>query len=125
MSQDSERIIKDAQYRKGLSISFFNATNSAISLVASVPELRTDMKSVLDEVVRLRDIFIEEHKNYYANNIANIGLFKPADTVKRLQTVKNFEELRMEWIALSEDERQNVEVIKAKDDIKARYAEGT
>ena len=42
---EREKIIKDAQYRKGLSIAFFNATNSAISLVA--PRETSDREEVL------------------------------------------------------------------------------
>jgi len=33
MAAEQDKIIKDAQYRKGLSIAFFNATNSALEMV--------------------------------------------------------------------------------------------
>ena len=33
-NSNQEKLIKDAQYRKGLSIAFFNSVNSAIALVA-------------------------------------------------------------------------------------------
>lgn len=33
MANEQEKLIKDAQYRKGLSIAFFNATNAAIEMV--------------------------------------------------------------------------------------------
>ena len=118
MENHQDQIIRDAQYRKGLSIAFFNATNAAISLVA---ERQVPGEEVLKEVVRVRDFFLEEHKIYYANVIANIGLFNPADTIKRLQTAKSLEELRSTWIALSEDERQHDEVIKVKNEIKTKY----
>ena len=32
-ANEQEKIMKDAQYRKGLSIAFFNATNAAVEMV--------------------------------------------------------------------------------------------
>ena len=108
-----DKILKDAQYRKGLSIAFFNATNSAIALVDS----RTmDMPDALKEVVRIRDILLEEHKNYYATVIANIGAnYKATDTIEKLSKTKNIEELKSLWLSLSEDERRDGEILKAKE----------
>lgn len=108
-----EKILKDAQYRKGLSIAFFNATNSAIALVAN----RTmDMPDALKEVVRIRDILLEEHKNYYATVIANIGAnYKATDTIEKLSKTKNIDELKSLWLSLSEDERRDGEILKAKE----------
>ena len=108
-----EKILKDAQYRKGLSIAFFNATNSAIALVAN----RTmDMPDALKEVVRIRDLLLEEHKNYYAKVIANVGQnYVAEDTIKKLAKTKNIEELKSLWLSLSEDERRDGEILKAKE----------
>lgn len=119
MEKTDEQLLKDAQYRKGLSIAFFNATNAAIALVSErqIP----DRKEALDEVVRTRDFFLEEHKTYYANVIANVGLFDPKETMVKLQATKTLEELKLAWIRLSEDERQNEEVQKVKKELKDKY----
>jgi len=119
---NDEQLLKDAQYRKSLSISFFNATNSAISLVATEKEVWKDEKAMLDTVVRYRNFFLEEHKNYYAQNIANVGQnYKSKDTIEKLKTAKTLEELKSLWISLSEDERRDGEIIKEVNLLKKQY----
>lgn len=118
----NETILKDAQYRKGLSIAFFNATNSAISLVASEAQLRGDEKTMLDNVIRFRDFFLEEHKNYYATVIANVGAnYKAEDSIAKLKSTKSKDELRVAWVCLSEDERRDGEVIKVCQELVKSY----
>lgn len=117
---DNEKIIKDAQYRKGLSIAFFNATNAAISMVANM-QLPNSQEALL-KIVQIRDFFLEEHKNYYATIIANVGAnYKVEDSIKKIKSVQSKGELRKAWLSLSEDERRDGEVIKAKDEMKAIY----
>ena len=111
MKDNNEKVIKDAQYRKGLSIAFFNATNSAISLVA--PREIADREEVLKEVCRIRDFFLEEHKNYYATVISNAGKnYDSLATIKKLRTAKNYQELSDIWLQITEDERRDGEIIK-------------
>lgn len=107
-----EKLIKDAQYRKGLSIAFFNATNAAIALVAS--RGIADRVEALNLVVDYRNFFLEEHKNYYATVIANVGQnFNIEETVNKLKNTTTKEELSTVWRSLSEDERHNEEIRKA------------
>ena len=119
-----EKIIKDAQFRKGASIAFFNSVNSAISLVAV--EL-SKMQQVSDEFILqrvnfYRDYFLEQHKEYYSSVISNIGgNYKATDTIERLRATKNVDELYKLWKALSADERRDGEVLKVKDDLKETY----
>ena len=116
-----DQIIKDAQYRKGLSIAFFNATNATIELaMVMFPDLKAvDTKAFIQE---WRGWFLEEHKKYYAEVIANVGLnFEVAETIKKLEKATTTEELLSVWLSLSQDERSNDEVIKVKDELKKKY----
>lgn len=116
---NEEKILKDAQYRKGLSIAFFNATNSAVALVESLDIPKND---VIKEVIKMRDLFLEEHKNYYSRVIANVGQsYVAEDTIKKLKKTKNVEELRSVWLSLSEDERRDGEILKVKTELKTKY----
>jgi len=117
---NNEKIIKDAQYRKGLSIAFFNATNSAINLISNKKYNNT--KEELDHVVVLRDFFLKEHQNYYATVIANIGVnYRAEDSIKKLKDSKTLEELQDNWRLLSEDERRDGEIIKVAKEIKKKF----
>ncbi len=106
---NNEEIIKNAQYRKNLSIAFFNATNAAIELVKTDYIAGDNLKTF---IIDWRNWFLEEHKVYYAKNIANIGLnYSAEEAIKRLQSAKTLDQLKDIWINLSEDERQD-EMIK-------------
>ena len=120
MENNNEQIIKDAQYRKGLSIAFFNATNAAISLVGNMKvEVGGD---VLNKVKEIRDFFLEEHKNYYATVIANVGVnYKVEDSLAKLNSATDLESLQTAWRFLSEDERRNDEVKKLAQELKKKY----
>lgn len=115
-----EKILKDAQYRKGLSIAFFNATNAAVEF-AKINGLVgiADPKRFIAE---WRDFFLEEHKNYYATVIANVGMnYKVEHSIARLKNTKSLEELGDAWRMLSADERKDVEIIKVAKLEKAKY----
>ena len=119
-----EKVIKDAQYRKGLSIGYFNALNSAIALVASDDRYRADTpEKTIETVGMIRDTFIEQHKEYYANVIANIGNYDPEATLKKIKATKSLPELKIVWLSLSQDERNDEKIIKAKNDQKKKYEE--
>ena len=119
--ENHEKIIKDAQYRKGLSIAFFNATNAAVEFakingLVGVP----DPKKFIAE---WRDWFLEEHKNYYAQVIANIGvIYKAEDSIAKLKKASNMDELKNAWLLLSEDERRDGEIKKVANELKVKYS---
>lgn len=115
-----EKLIKDAQYRKGLSIAFFNATNAAIELVKS--KQIGDREEELKLVIKVRDFFLEEHTKYYAETIAKVGVnYDVKETLKKVKVAKNLTELKNVWIALSEDERQDEQIIKAVKQEKSKH----
>lgn len=119
-NQENNKLIKDAQYRKGLSIAFFNATNSAIALIA--PREIADRDEALKEVVRARDFFLTEYQNYYATVIANVGLnYKSEDSIAKLEATKTKEELDKAWRELSEDERRDGEIRKVAQKLNKQY----
>lgn len=61
------KFIEEAQDRKSESIAYFNATNSAIQLVSSLPEFRqgcTTSTGLFEIIVRTRDQFLAEWQKY-------------------------------------------------------------
>jgi hypothetical protein len=122
-----EKILKDAQYRKGLSIAFFNATNSAISLITSPDYHFSSTKTFTNElykleIVEIRDWLLEEHKNYYATVIANVGQnYKTEDSIAKLKATKSLDALKTAWQNLSQDERSDGEIIKVCQEEKKKY----
>ena len=108
-SQD-DKIIQNAQYRKSLSIAFFNATNAAIEMCKG---LNIHEEKTKEKIIEVRDWFLEEHKNYYASVIANIGQnYETKESIAKLKEVKTLEDLQTAWRLLSEDERRDGEIIK-------------
>ena len=116
-----EKILKDAQYRKGLSIAFFNATNAAVEFAKI-----NGLAGVLDPkkfIAEWRDWFLEEHKTYYATVIANVGVnYKAEDSIAKLKTTKTLDELKSTWLLLSEDERRDGEIKKVANVLKSEYS---
>lgn len=118
---DNDQLIKDAQYRKGLSIAFFNATNAAIELVRE-RQLSQSKEDTLKLVTEIRNFFLEEHKTYYANVIAKVGTnFKPEVTKAKLSKAVSLDSLKSIWQSLSEDERRNEEIKKFTQTLKKNY----
>jgi hypothetical protein len=61
-----------------------------------------------NKIIQFRDWLLEEHKQYYAQNIANLNVnYNAEETMKRLRAAENQDQLKAVWISLSEDERQD------------------
>ena len=120
MIDPKDKIIKDAQYRKGLSIAFFNATNSAIALLQSSNLIKPIDEDRTEAFIRdWRNWFLEEHKTYYATVIANIGAdFDVIKTIEKLKASKTLDELKNNWTSISAKERDNEEVRKVAKELK-------
>jgi len=118
-----EQVIKDAQYRKGLSIAFFNATNNAIELVKnSQGGIDGSIEDRKQAVAMYRDWLLDEHKKYYAEVIAKVGPhFSVEDTIAKLKATTDLNSLAAVWRAISADERAHPEVLAAKDELKDKY----
>lgn len=111
MAFQDDKVIRDAQYRKGLSIAFFNATNAAIELTK--PYKYTDEEAQKTAIVSIRDWLLEEHRTYYATTIAQIGsAYNTKNAIVKLKAAKTYGELGDAWRFLSEDERRDAEVVK-------------
>jgi hypothetical protein len=113
---EDETILKNAQYRKSLAIAYFNATNAAIELCKG---LNIHEKETKIKIIEYRNWFLEEHKKYYAENIANVG--KPYDskeTIEKLKIGKTLEEVKQIWLSLSADERADGDIIKVAQELK-------
>lgn len=137
--------MKDAQYRKGLSIAFFNANNVAVQMVEmeakikpplmkvtagkvkkgkKVKKIKTTVKpaSLTDRIVFYRDWLIKEHADYYARVIAPVGVnFKPEDSIAKLMAAKTLPDLQTAWKLLSEDERHDPSVLKVAKELRKKY----
>lgn len=116
---NNDQIIKNAQYRKGLSIAFFNATNAAIEMCKG---MNIHEESTKNKLIEIRNWLLEEHKNYYASVIERVGgMFNAEETIKKLRGTKNLAELKDVWMSISEDERQDESVSKVKGELKDKY----
>lgn len=121
MIDNNEKIIKDAQFRKGLSIAFFNANNAAITLVSTDKEYYTE-DELKKKIIEYRDWFLKEHQNYYSTVISPIGLlFNKEETIKLVEGASGLEDLKDIWLSISQDERSDVDIIKVKDEMKKKY----
>lgn len=103
--------MKVMQDRKGVSIAFFNATNSAIAMVANMKF--ENSAEALKTVFLLRDTFIEEYKTYYKTVIQSVGAnYKAEDTIKKVEACTTKQELSNLWLILSADEKKDGEIRK-------------
>jgi len=113
-----ETLLKNAQYRKNLSIAFFSATNCAMELTKLFPKTRFTKKAF----EKSRDYFLEEHRKYYEKVIAKVGvLYDKDESIEKLKKAKNIEELKAAWRSLSEDERHDYQVRKVVNDLKYEF----
>lgn len=129
---DNSKLLKDAQFRKGLGISFFNGINSAIEVVKLEGKQYTIKKvgdkkikkeiPLMDRIFKHQAIIIERYKKYYSEVIDQVGLnFKPEDAIKKLKSTKSLETLQGVWKALSQDERHNAEILKVAQELRKEY----
>jgi hypothetical protein len=119
-----EQILKNAQYRKGLSIAFFNATNNASQILEMIYKShpQDNNEVVKKDIIFWRDWLLEEHKSYYASVIEKIGIaYDSKATIEKLKTAKSLEELKNIWVSLSEDERRDGDVITEVNNLKKSY----
>lgn len=115
---NKELLMKDAQYRKGLDIAFFNATNAAIEMMKATANV------TLDNFHYWRDLLLDEHNEYYARVIARVGEhYDTKTTIARLKSTKTKPELTLVWMSLSEDERQNLEIKTLAYALRKKYME--
>jgi hypothetical protein len=122
----NEKIIKDAQFRKGLSIAFFNATNNAADLISTFYSRSSLEKQSLDSkkamIVLWRDWMLDEHLKYYGEVINKIGVnYQPKLTIDKLNLCSSYDDLSLMWRQLSEDERRDKEIIEVVKKLKAKF----
>lgn len=107
-----EKILKDAQYRKGLSIAFFNATNSAIAMLTA-DKINMSSTQMEEYITKWRNWFLDTHKEYYATVIANVGVnYQASETIEKFRACTTKVELANLWRGISEDERRDGEIRK-------------
>lgn len=87
-TNDEQKLMRDAQYRKSRSIAFFNATNSAISLLGISSELgiKPNDEAIQDFIMKWRTWFLAEYDHDYKENVMTIGL--PPVIMKGLDKAK-------------------------------------
>jgi len=78
-----DELMRDAQYRKSRSIAFFNATNSAITIVTA---LNVSPDQIKEQLAMWREWFLSEYDKDYKENVMSIGL--PQEIISGLDTAK-------------------------------------
>ncbi len=122
-----EQALKDAQYRKSLSIAYFNSVNSAIELVTKSSLVTGGLVFGNSEDIRSaievwRDWFLEEHKAHYLKTVAQVGTtYDKQKAIDRLKETKEKSELQKVWVALSEDERRDGDIRKVCNELLKEY----
>ncbi len=117
-SPSYDAMMQDAQYRKGLSIAFFNATNNATEII-KLQEPSPSNEVLKERIVFWRDWLLSEHATYYAQVVMNVGKpYSIKDTIAELQTAKDYGELMDIWLSISEDQRQDTEIRACADKLK-------
>lgn len=126
MDKNKDKLLQNAQYRKGLSIAFFNATNNALEMMKLMFQGKDFSGITSDEfrsaLIENRNWLLEEHKNYYATVISNVGKnYNAEDTIKNLKLINNKEDLANMWLSISADERADKEIQKVVRELKKSY----
>lgn len=82
-------LLKDSQYRKELSIAYFNSLNSAIQLITNnKSEGKKTEKDLLKDISRIRDYFLNEYKQYRIDILDNVENKVDNKIVKGLDKAK-------------------------------------
>jgi multidrug efflux pump subunit AcrB len=112
-----EKLLRDAQYRKGASIAYFNSLNSAITLVTATAPKTLSMEKKLAMIEEIKLAFLDKYKDYYATTVAQIGApYSATDTIIKVRATKTQEELRKLYREMSEDERKDGDIRKVVDE---------
>lgn len=140
-NQEQDKLIKDAQYRKGLSIAYFNAVNSAVAILQAVGVENIVPKQKVSKGKKAKKLdrdalvkgfitnyvlhFLAQHKEYYAEVIAQVGAanYKPEESIEKLMKTTNYEDLSTAWRLLSADERKDPAIIKVAQELKKQFNE--
>jgi hypothetical protein len=134
MSEEN-KTLRDAQFRKGVSISFFNASNTAIEAVKLTsgktikPKGKKASKSdprvkVLDDIRFYRDGLLKDYIKYYTDVISSVGEnFNPADSVKKLEKCQTKADLKTVWLSFSAEERKHPDVKKVAKMLQTKFNE--
>lgn len=106
--------IKDAQDRKDLSIAYFNSTNSAIAMVTA-PRALLETETVEQtraKIVEWRDWFLVEHKAYRQRELETMRANIPVGTaIEKLKATTNLVDLKAVWATLTQDERNQADIL--------------
>ena len=112
-----EKLLRDAQYRKGASIAYFNSLNSAITLVTATAPKTLSMEKKLAMIEEIKLAFLDKYKDYYATTVAQIGApYSATDTIIKVRATRTQEELRKLYREMSEDERKDGDIRKVVDE---------
>lgn len=112
-----EKLLRDAQYRKGASIAYFNSLNSAITLVDGIATKTWSLEKRMAMIDEIKLAFLDKYKDYYATTVAQIGApYSATDTIIKVRATKTQEELRKLYREMSEDERKDGDIRKVVDE---------
>lgn len=85
-NKNFENVLRDAQFRKGLSIAYFNSLNSAIEMLkVKLPYTKTPEESTDEGKQKTLEYwhkyFLDQYSKFHAENISSIGIEKIAPSV--------------------------------------------
>lgn len=126
MTNENEKLLKNAQYRKALPMAFLNSRNSAIELLKmeGKPKVKKGKKpvSLMQILKKNTDNLMKDYMEFYAKEVATVGTnFKPEDSIAKLKAAKTLPDLQATWRLLSEDERHNEEVLVVAKQLRQKY----
>ena len=85
-------LLRDQQYRKELSIAYFNALNNVITFVGLKKKTGYTEKQMLEDVSRIRDQFIEEYKIYRVTTLSKQAEKSLPDNPKLIESLNKLKQ---------------------------------
>lgn len=122
--QAKAKSIREAQDNKDLKIAFFNATNSALALIGKIENPDTvDIEALQKNICFWREWFLEEHKAHHLKSVGALSAVIPVGgAIDRLQKANGLVELKAVWASLTQDERENTDILLEAQTQRKKYA---
>lgn len=123
---DKQKFIALAQDKKNISIAFFNASNAAIALYASLPAAKKAKVDMVEFIRTYREVFIGDYTAFHKSVVSQVGKTddsEVADALASIDACLTLEALKTLWVdVLTEDLRRMPAIIAAKEAKKKSYA---
>ncbi len=113
-----EKLLKNAQYRKAAPMAFLNSRNTAMEMV----KLEGKKNYLLKNVKKYTNELMKDYNEFYALEVASVGTnYDAKKTIELVRACKSNAELKLVYMAMSEDERHDGEIRKVVKELKSKY----